>query len=107
MSTEVTRNYVNTHYVTKEMISIQSITRQDPQYSYCAAIFVVLMCDDEAKESFAIVLTTSRCHFDEMVTAHRNEVLISFCQRSHFARSSSRRLFQLWDLWSRVGKDSF
>ena len=56
------------------MISIQSITRQDLQYSYCTAIFVVLMCDDEAKESFAIVLTTSRCHFDEMVTAHRNEV---------------------------------
>ena len=51
------------------MISIQSIMRQDPQYSYCAAIFVVLMCD-EAKESFAIVLTMSRCHSDEMMTAH-------------------------------------
>ena len=59
------------------MISIQLIMRQDRQCSYCAAIFVVLMCD-EAKESFAIVLKTIRCHFDEMVTAHRNEVLISF-----------------------------
>ena len=49
------------------MISIQSVTLQD--------LFVVLICN-EAKESFAIVLTTSRCHFDEMVTAHRNEVLI-------------------------------
>ena len=48
------------------MISIQSITRQDLQYSYCAAIFVVLMCD-EANESFGIVLTASRCHFDELV----------------------------------------
>ena len=63
------------------MISMQSRTLQDLQYSYCAAIFVVFM-RDEAKESLAIVLTTSRCHFDEMVTAHRNEVLISFCQRS-------------------------
>ena len=35
------------------MISLQSITLQDLQYSYCAAIFVVLMCDDEAKESLA------------------------------------------------------
>ena len=49
-------------------------------YSYCAAMFVVLICD-EAKESFAIVLTTSRCHFEEMVTGHRYEALISFCQR--------------------------
>ena len=57
------------------MISMQSITLQDLQYNHCAAIFVVLICD-EAKESLAIVLTTSRCHFDEMVTAHRNEVLI-------------------------------
>ena len=69
---------------------------QDLQYSYCAAILVVLMCD-EAKESLAIVLTTSRCQFDEMVTAHRNEVLISFCKRSYFfvrfARSSCERLF--------------
>ena len=82
------------------MISIQSITRQDLQYSYCAAIFVVLMCD-EANESFTIVLTTSRCHFDEMVTAYRNEVLISFCQRSYFARfarSSCGGHFKLWDL---------
>ena len=57
------------------MIFIQSITRQDLHCSYCAAIFVVLMWD-EANESFAIVLTTSRCHFDEMVIARRNEVLI-------------------------------
>ena len=56
------------------MISMQSITLQDLQYSYCAAIFVVLMCD-EAKESLAIVLTRIRCHFNEMVTAHWNEVL--------------------------------
>ena len=78
------------------MISMQSITLQDLQYSYCAAILVVLMCD-EAKEPLAVVLTTIRCHFDEMVTAHRNEVLISFCQRSYFfacfARSSCGRLF--------------
>ena len=65
------------------MISIQSITLQDLQYSYCAAIFVVLMCD-EAKVSLVIVLTTSRCHFDEMVTAQLTDVLISFCQRSYF-----------------------
>ena len=56
------------------MISIQSITHQDLQYSCSVATFVVLMCDDEANESFAIVLTMSRCHFDEIVTAHRNEV---------------------------------
>ena len=78
------------------MISMQSITCQDLQYSYCAAIFVVLMCD-EAKESLAIVLTTSKCHFDEMVKAYRNEVLIPFCQKSYFfarfARSCSGRLF--------------
>ena len=78
------------------MISMQSIMHQDQQYSsYCAIIFVV-MCD-EAKESLAIVLTTSRCHSDEMLIAHRNEVLISFCQRyyffAHFARSSCRWLF--------------
>ena len=82
------------------MISMQSITLQDLQDSYCAVIFVVLMCD-EGKESLAIVLTMSRCHFDEMVTAHRNEILISFCQRSyffaHFARSSCGRHFYLWD----------
>ena len=64
------------------MISMQSLTLQDLHYSYRAAIFVAFMCD-EAKESLAIVLTTRRCHFDEMVTAHRNEVLISFCQRSY------------------------
>ena len=29
-----------------------------------------------------IVLNKSRCHFDEMLTGHRNEVLISFFQRS-------------------------
>ena len=57
------------------MISMQSITLQD---LHCAAIFVVLMCD-EAKESLAIVQTRSRCHFDEVVTTHRNEVLILFC----------------------------
>ena len=33
------------------------------------------MCD-EANESFAVVLTMSRCHFDEIVTAHWNEVLM-------------------------------
>ena len=42
------------------------------------SVLVVLMY--EAKKSFAIVLTMSRCHFDEMVTAHRNEVLTSFSQ---------------------------
>ena len=57
------------------MIFIQSITREDLWYSYSAAIFVVLMCD-EGNESFAIVLTMSRCHFDQIMTAHRNEVLI-------------------------------
>ena len=70
--------------------------RQDLQCSYCAAIFIVLMCD-EAKESFAIELTTSRCHFDEMVTADRNEVLTSFCQRSHFARSFLKHYYNLWE----------
>ena len=35
------------------------------------------MCD-EAKESFAIGLTTSRCHLDEKLTGHRNEALILF-----------------------------
>ena len=63
---------------------MQSITLQDLQYSYFAVIFVVLMCD-EAKESLAIVLITSRYHFDDIVTAHRKEVLISFwvlCLRS-------------------------
>ena len=42
----------------------------------------------EAKKSFAIVLTMSRCHFDEMVTAHRNEVLTSFCQSLFFSSTA-------------------
>ena len=43
----------------------------------------------KARKSFAIVLTTSRCHFDEVVTAHRNEVLYSFCQSLLFSFSST------------------
>ena len=75
------------------MISIQLITRQDPTVQFNIVLsFVALMCD-EAKESFVIVLNMSSCHFDEIVTAHWNEFLISFCQRSHFARSSCRQLF--------------
>ena len=60
------------------------------QLHYCTTIFVVLMCavlrpepqgqNLKARKSFAIVLTKSRCHFDEVVTAHRNEVLYSLCQ---------------------------
>ena len=42
----------------------------------------------EAKKSFAIVLTMSRCHFDEMVTGHRNEVLTSFCQSLLFSSTA-------------------
>ena len=84
------------------MISMHAVNNASrPTVQYCAAIFVVLMCD-EAKESLAIVLTTSRCHFDEMLTAYRNEVLISFCQMSYFfarfTRSPCGRLFYLWDL---------
>ena len=90
------------------MISMQSIMLEYLQYSYCAATFVVFKMCDEAKESLAIVLTTSRCHFDEMVTAHRNQVMISFCQRSYssFARPADSflslgPLIQVTDWFSR------